>query len=238
MALSYKDSMKRIIKNNVAVTAAFDSGIAVHQEKQRVSGYEIYEQYSDAAENVIDISRQIRMAANQTILTQDSNLQYLYFKMFRYYDGVDQATMKLKIHALNPDNYEIYIVPVNVSYDDEYLYFGVILDQNLCAKAGVIRFEVGLMDKMKKQGSYRLITKAGSVTVEQSLSDNGEFVPPEDRLEAIVNKLNTKADNITISEDRELSLTSDGKKIGTAVDVNPPVITEDDINEIFEEGGK
>lgn len=240
MALSFKESAERIKKEkstarNISLFVN-DGDATLRSETKYIDGYDIYTEYKDTSENVINLNRKISVSSNQTILTQDSNSQYLYFKMFRMYDGIDQTTKQLKFHAVTPEGYDIYITPVNVTYDNDYIYFGVIVNDELCAKEGVVQFEIQSIGKNEKQGNYKLITRAASINVEKSLSGNGDFQPSPVTLDELNKKIDSKADGLKVVNDTDIILTSNGQEIGTSIATpvtNPPVIDEKTLDGLF-----
>lgn len=201
MAKSLKDSMKELEEmNNAKImsdditaysleAASFSSPVVDNETTVSTytnttlpysEKYLIYNEYVDEKISTIDENKNIELDESQVNLTQEENSQYVRFKMFRRYDGVDQLNMTLLMHAVTPDKNDVYISPVNVQYDDNYLYFGVILPKSVCAVKGTVQFEIQAVGVNEKGDAYTLKTRKAEFNVEESLSGNGTVEPGED----------------------------------------------------------
>lgn len=201
MAKSLKDSMKELEEmNNAKImsdditaysleAASFSSPVVDNETTVSTytnttlpysEKYLIYNEYVDEKISTIDENKNIELDESQVNLTQEENSQYVRFKMFRRYDGVDQLNMTLLMHAVTPDKNDVYINPVNVQYDDNYLYFGVILPKSVCAVKGTVQFEIQAIGVNEKGDAYTLKTRKAEFNVEESLSGNGTVEPGED----------------------------------------------------------
>lgn len=163
------------VVDNEATVSTYTSTTLPYSEK-----YLIYNEYVDEKISTIDENKNIELDESQVNLTQEENSQYVRFKMFRRYDGVDQLNMTLLMHAVTPDKNDVYINPVNVQYDDNYLYFGVILPKSVCAVKGTVQFEIQAVGVNEKGDAYTLKTRKAEFNVEESLSGNGTVEPGED----------------------------------------------------------
>ena len=184
MAISFKDSMKKNEEKNIAIVSSdLDESKAVYADNDSLpysSKYVQYTEYADSKFSIIDENKNITMDPSQINLTQEDNSQYVPFKMFRRYDGIDQLNMTLLMHAVTPSGSDAYATPVNMQYDDDYLYFGIIIPGTICAEAGIVQFEIQALGTNEKGENYKLITKASSFNIEKSLSGNGTIEPTPD----------------------------------------------------------
>ena len=184
MAISFKDSMRKNEEKNIAIASLdLDESKAVYEDNASLpysSKYVQYTEYADSKFSTIDENKNITMDPSQINLTQEDNSQYVPFKMFRRYDGIDQLNMTLLMHAVTPSGADAYATPVNMQYDDDYLYFGIIIPGTICAEAGTVQFEIQALGTNEKGENYKLITKSSSFNVEKSLSGNGTVEPTPD----------------------------------------------------------
>lgn len=198
MAISLKDSIKAIesqTKNETPVSTVLytDEGISAYETNETKpvflaendnlpysDKYTRYTEYYDSNFSIIDENKNITLDQSQINLTQEENSQYVPFKMFRRYDNVDQLNMTLLMHCVTPIGGDVYVTPVNVQYDDTYLYFGVILPASVCATKGDVLFEIQSIGTNEKGDNYKLITRNSKFNVEESLSGNGAVEPTPD----------------------------------------------------------
>ena len=198
MAISLKDSMKAIesqTKNETPVSTVLytNEGISTYETNESKpvflaendnlpysDKYTRYTEYYDPNFSIIDENKNITLDPSQINLTQEENSQYVPFKMFRRYDNVDQLNMTLLMHCVTPIGGDVYVTPVNVQYDDTYLYFGVILPGSVCATKGDVLFEIQSIGTNEKGDNYKLITRNSKFNVEESLSGNGTVEPTPD----------------------------------------------------------
>lgn len=198
MAISLKDSIKAIesqTKNETPVSTVLytDDGISTYETNESKpvflaendnlpysDKYTRYTEYYDPNFSIIDENKNITLDPSQINLTQEENSQYVPFKMFRRYDNVDQLNMTLLMHCVTPIGGDVYVTPVNVQYDDTYLYFGVILPGSVCATKGDVLFEIQSIGTNEKGDNYKLITRNSKFNVEESLSGNGTVEPTPD----------------------------------------------------------
>ena len=162
MALSFQDSLKAAQAEREAASASVmtlesynvampDYGIATADEGGMIAAYSgteydsNYESYSELVDNkvsTIDENKNIKLSDGQINLTQESNSQYIPFKMPRYYDGFDLSTTKLSVYWVNEFGSGSASSPVNVSYDDEYIYFAWLVDSGVTRYVGTVKFEI------------------------------------------------------------------------------------------------
>lgn len=122
MAKSLKDSMKELEEmNNAKImsdditaysleAASFSSPVVDNETTVSTytnttlpysEKYLIYNEYVDEKISTIDENKNIELDESQVNLTQEENSQYVRFKMFRRYDGVDQLNMTLSKVAVS-----------------------------------------------------------------------------------------------------------------------------------------
>ena len=179
MSISFEDSLKKELENNIVVAPAstmnidknefgFDSSIMTLEENHPIaaysgddgnwnqvpnnSGYKYYNYFSD--DNISNISdkKDIKLNDKQINITQEENSQYIPFEMPRYYDGFDLASTAISIHYETSDNQHGVSIPVNVMCNNEKIRFGWLVDAGATRVAGKLKFEihaVGVIDDGK-----------------------------------------------------------------------------------------
>ncbi len=184
MAKSFSDSLSQFNEHNIRTMAAdeamdtpVDTDISALPYSPK---YDRYEEYKDIVFSTIDKQKNITLDDSQVNLTQEENSQYVPFKMFRYYDGIDIMKMTLLAHFVNAANNDVYISPVNVQYDTDAIYFGLILSANVSAVSGNVLLEIQAIGANEKGNNYKLITRNAQFNVEASLAGNGTVAPGED----------------------------------------------------------
>lgn len=188
MAMSFKDSLKKAQQENNDISiasleetseaiAVYDSGV---DELPYSDAYQKYTEYADTKFSIVDEDKNITLDKSQVNLTQEENAQYVPFKMSRRYDNIDLLSKTLLIHAVTPEKKDVYVTPVNVQYDDQFLYFGVIIPGSICAVKGTVDFEIQAIGVNEKGDTYKFITRSAHFNVEESLSGNGTVEPKPD----------------------------------------------------------
>lgn len=170
MALSFKDSLKKAestIVNPVNIAPAVEltvntddvavadanimtledvSGIAAYSGDggnwQEHSGYVRYSAFSDDNLSIINEKKDITLDANQFNITQEENSQYIPFEMPRYYDGFDLVNTALSIHYTTKGGRHGADKPVNVTFNDEKIRFGWLIDADATLDVGTLEFEI------------------------------------------------------------------------------------------------
>lgn len=198
LSISFKDSMKKseakqvtatpspVYLNDEMATFALDN-ISTQADVQiselpYSEKYEKYQTYNDPNFSVVDKNKRITVDASQINLTQEENSQYVPFKMFRYYDGVDLLTMTLLLYAVIPQSKDnvVRVAPVNVQYSDDTLYFGIIIPAAMVALKGTVQFEIQALGVNEKGDNYIFKTRRAEFNVEESLAGNGDVQPSQD----------------------------------------------------------
>ena len=166
MGLSFKDSLKKsnleikkvaepvatmriddISADSPAVMTLNETyGIAAYAGDdgswQQHPDYVYYSVFSDDNISVIDESKSIRLDGNQFNITQEENSQYIPFEMPRYYDGFDLAQTAISIHYETRSGRHGASQPINVTYNDDKIRFGWLVDSNATLDPGKLTFEI------------------------------------------------------------------------------------------------
>lgn len=188
MAMSFKDSLKKAQQenNDISIASLEETNEAIAVYDSGVDGlpysdaYQKYTEYADTKFSIVDEDKNITLDKSQVNLTQEENAQYVPFKMSRRYDNIDLLSKTLLIHAVTPEKKDVYVTPVNVQYDDQFLYFGVIIPGSVCAVKGTVDFEIQAIGVNEKGDTYKFITRSAHFNVEESLSGNGTVEPKPD----------------------------------------------------------
>ena len=98
--------------------------------------------FSDDNISRITDEKEIKLDSKQINITQEENSQYIPFEMSRYYDGFDLTTTTISIHYDTNDGQHGASIPVNVTYNDEKIRFGWLVDAGVTRVAGKLKFEI------------------------------------------------------------------------------------------------
>ncbi len=172
MSLSFEESLKKNnIENNVAtkrreiveevatmniddmsvaapsiMTLDENSMIAAYSGDdgnwQQHSGYTHYGVFSDDNISVINETKDINLDGKQFNITQEENSQYIPFEMPRYYDGYDLVNTVISIHYTTKGGRHAGVKPVNVTFNDEKIRFGWLVDAGATLDVGTLEFEI------------------------------------------------------------------------------------------------
>lgn len=165
--------------------ATADEGdmIAAYSGVEKNTNYESYSMLVDDRVSEIDKNKNIKLADGQINLTQESNSQYIPFKMLRYYDGYDLNNASLSVYWVNDDGYGSASAPVNVSYDSEYIYFAWLVDSNVTRYAGKVQFEIQargtIVSDRGSRSEYVWKSRSGEIDVLQAL-EYDDVIEPDD----------------------------------------------------------
>lgn len=158
MSLSFEESLK--INNKNANIATTDIGVATPAVMtideipmiasysggdgnwQQHADYVRYSVFSDDNISIINDKKDIALDANQFNITQEENSQYIPFEMPRYYDGFDLVNTVLSIHYTTKSGRHGADKPVNVTFNNEKIRFGWLIDADATLDAGTLEFEV------------------------------------------------------------------------------------------------
>ena len=152
MSAPSKVSMEAInsdVESGIATTSfslADEVGIAAYSGDggnwQEHTGYVRYSSFSDDNISIINDEKDINLDGKQFNITQEENSQYIPFEMPRYYDGFDLVDTAISIHYTTKSGYHGASKPVNVTYNDEKIRFGWLVDAGATVDAGTLKFEI------------------------------------------------------------------------------------------------
>ena len=134
------------IENPSIMTLNENYGIAAYAGDdgswQQHSDYTYYYSFSDDNISVISNDKDIALNAKQFNITQEENSQYIPFEMPRYYDGFDLVDTAISIHYETKSGRHGATKPVNVTYNNEKIRFGWLVDAGATIDAGALAFEI------------------------------------------------------------------------------------------------
>lgn len=163
MGLSFEESLKKIKKENelaipaatpaIASLNANDSIMTLEEpmydglaysgdDWTRDDDYRWFNDYVDNDYSFVDNKKNIELNENQININQESNSQFIPFEMSRFYDGIDLTTFALSIHFTRSDYQHSSSIPVNVEYNSEKIRFAWLVDKDVTAIAGDVKFEI------------------------------------------------------------------------------------------------
>ena len=109
---------------------------------QEHNDYVHYHVFSDDNVSFISDKKDITLNENQFNISQEENSQYIPFEMPRYYDGFDLANTVISIHYNTKNGRHGATKPVNVTYNNEKIRFGWLVDANATVDVGALEFEI------------------------------------------------------------------------------------------------
>ena len=171
MSLSFEDSLKQNVAPSIAVaknkiieanavmsvdnidvdspsimTLSENYGIAAYSGDdgnwQQHADYVRYSVFSDDNISTINDKKDIALNASQFNITQEENSQYIPFEMPRYYDGFDLVNTVLSIHYTTKSGRHGASKPVNVTFNNEKIRFGWLIDAGATLDVGTLEFEI------------------------------------------------------------------------------------------------
>ena len=159
MALSFEESKKLLMQqteapavmslsnNDVGIMTLDETGVIAAYSGDdgnwnQHSGYVYYSAFSDDNVSVINDTKDINLDGKQFNITQEENSQYIPFEMSRYYDGYDLVEAAISIHFETAKGTHGASKPINVTYNDEKIRFGWLVDANATADSGKLKFEI------------------------------------------------------------------------------------------------
>ncbi len=162
MSLSFEESLKINNENNVATAdiMAEDIGVAMPavmtlDEMPMIAAYSgddgnwqqhpdyvRYTSFSDDNISTINDTKDIALNKKQFNITQEENSQYIPFEMPRYYDGFDLVRTIISIHYQTKSGRHGASKPVNVTFNDEKIRFGWLIDAGATLDVGMLEFEI------------------------------------------------------------------------------------------------
>ena len=164
MALSFSDSLKKhtesIDNQTKLMTAKSESAVAdiPLMTLEEDYGFEVYsgddgswQQHADyvryynlSDDNISTINdrKEITLNDKQINITQEENSQYIPFEMNRYYDGYDLVNAVISIHYETKTGVHGASKAVNVTFNNNKIRFGWLVDAGATLDAGTLAFEI------------------------------------------------------------------------------------------------
>ena len=122
------------------------NGIAAYSGEggnwQQHHDYVRYAIFSDDNLSTISEDKDIVLNRKQFNITQEENSQYIPFEMSRYYDGFDLVSALISIHYQTKSGRHASSKPVNVTFNDEKIRFGWLVDAGATLDVGTLEFEI------------------------------------------------------------------------------------------------
>ena len=109
---------------------------------QQHNDYVYYYYFSDDDISTVGEQKDIILNRKQFNITQEENSQYIPFEMSRYYDGFDLVNTIISIHYETSGKYHGATKPVNVTFNDEKIRFGWLVDAGATLDVGTLKFEI------------------------------------------------------------------------------------------------
>ena len=169
MSLSFKDSLEKnneikpVVATESATAAAFSVddmnvepfGVMTLDENYGIAayagdggswtqhtGYVYYSTFSDDNLSTINDKKEITLNDKQINITQEENSQFIPFEMPRYYDGYDLTRAELSFHYETKNGRHGSSKAINVTYNNEKIRFGWLVDAGATLEAGKLKFEI------------------------------------------------------------------------------------------------
>ena len=166
MSLSFEDSLNKNNnnnnENNIATTdiATEDVGVvtpmAMSSDEplmmaaysgnggnwQQHPNYVRYTNFSDDNISTISDTKDVVLNKKQFNVTQEENSQYIPFEMPRYYDGFDLVNTAISIHYQTNNGRHGASKPINVTYNNDKIRFGWLVDAGATLEVGKLKFEI------------------------------------------------------------------------------------------------
>lgn len=189
--MSFKDSKAQILANSasddsdistikadLATTAVVDDGYVLCTDGR----YVIYDEYYDNSYSTVDKLKNVTVDSSQINIVQETNSQYIPFRIPRYWDGIDLMKMLIQIRYENVSTKKGQVsTAVNVASSTTNITFGWLVDQNVTAIAGDVRFEIMATGTNEKGNTYVWRTRPnGRLTVLEGLNYDGIIEPSKD----------------------------------------------------------
>lgn len=109
---------------------------------QQHNEYVRYSIFSDENLSTVSDEKDIVLNRKQFNITQEENSQYIPFEMPRYYDGFDLVNTLISIHYQTKSGRHAASKPVNVTFNDEKIRFGWLIDAGATLDVGTLEFEI------------------------------------------------------------------------------------------------
>ena len=182
MAISFKDSLSEMKNKDEELW-----------EQVIDMDYDFYEDYNDDNLSTVDKNKRIFLNPQQVNITQETNSQYIPFRMLRYYDGFDLASAKIQIYYINRENQYGISYVVNVYKSNKFIKFAWLVDDNVTMLDGTVKFEIQAVGKNSKGNSYVWKTRPNEdINIIKSLNGISFIEPDETWKEDFITRINDK----------------------------------------------
>ena len=210
MALSFEESKKQALKQAAApMLMSVSNEVIIDSDNnwkkpENASNYEYYNnEYHDDDLSTVDGNKKITLSTNQINLTQEKNSQYIPFEIPRYYDGFDLSKTALSIYWVNESGSGSVSVPVDVYYNESKIRFAWLVDNDVTARAGKIKFEIQASGTNSKGYEYLWKTKSNDgISVVQALEIKSFIEPDDTWQETFVAKVSAQADRAEVASNK------------------------------------
>lgn len=173
-------------------TSSVSTFVSTTETFTKSDKYLWYSEYKDENYSTIDEEKNITINPKQINLTQESNSQFIPFKMNRYYDGVDLMGKTLLVVFENKDGQGEPITPINVEYSTDKIRFGLLATKNFTAVEGEVKIEIQAIGSTSKGDEYIFKTRSGSMNIEKSLAGNGIIEPDGTWMTSFITQITEK----------------------------------------------
>lgn len=206
MALSFEESKKQAEAATPTLMSLSSNATTFASENWtkpiNSSLYTYYNnEYSDNKVSTVDENKNITLSDSQINLTQEKNSQYIPFQIPRYYDGFDLTKTELSIYWVNEKGAGSTSIPVDVYYSDDKIRFAWLVDDDVTAIAGNIKFEIQARGTNSKGYNYVWKTKSNDgINVLQALEIKSFIEPDQTWQDNFVSRLAANADRAEQAE--------------------------------------
>lgn len=152
------------------------------------------DEYTDEKISTVDENKNISLNTSQINLTQEKNSQYIPFQIPRYYDGFDLTKTQIAIYWVNKLGNGGLALPVDVYYNSEKIRFAWLIDDDVTAIEGKLKFEIQASGTNSQGFRYLWKTKSnGELNVLQALEIKTFIEPDETWQETFISRMTDQA---------------------------------------------
>ena len=235
---TFKESLASVTTTSATTygAVALDSESDITENWTRSDKYLWYDEYHDDNLSAVDELKNISVNDKQINVTQESNAQYIPFRMPRYYDGVDLVSMNILIHYVTSGGYEDYSTPVNVSYSETKIQFAWLVPKNATAHSGDLSFEIHATGSNSKGDEYLFKTRPnGKLNIIKSLEGNGVIEPDYSWITSFLKQVNEKVGEATTAANEAKAAAQEATDAAASVSSQVDNITTTITNRIVTE---
>ena len=211
MALSFEESKKQaqeqasLAATPMLMSLSNDATTFASENWSKPNNSSLYtyydNEYFDDKVSTVDENKNITLSESQINLTQEKNSQYIPFQIPRYYDGFDLTKTELSIYWVNEKGAGSSSIPVDVYYSADKIRFAWLVDDDVTAIAGNIKFEIQARGTNSKGYNYVWKTKSNNgINVIQALEIKSFIEPDETWQDNFVSRLAANANRAEQAE--------------------------------------